>query len=81
MASQQMTTKRLICLCKGCDDVFEEAAAYKEHLDKHFHEQMQTDLDNRRKDNTEEQQEEDKPLALAKVNEDKMANGVDIGRR
>jgi DNA-binding FrmR family transcriptional regulator len=78
MASQQ-TTKRLICVWKGCDDVFEEAAAFKEHIDKHIHELMQTDLDNQWKNGTEEQQEEDKPLA--KVNEDKMANGMDIGRR
>jgi hypothetical protein len=71
MASQR--TKKLICLWKGCDDVFEEEAAYKAHIDKHFHEQMQTDLGN---------QLEDEPLPKkAKFNEDKMANEVDIGSR
>jgi hypothetical protein len=78
MASQQIT-KRLICVWEGCDDVFEEAAAFKEHVDKHFHELMQTDLGNQRKDGAEEQQQ-DEPLAIT-MNEDKMADGVDIGRR
>jgi hypothetical protein len=39
---------------------------------------MQTELDNRGKDGIEEQQED---KSLANLNEDKMANGVDIGRR
>jgi hypothetical protein len=80
MASQQIT-KRLICWFKGCDDVFEEAAAFKVHVDNHYHELMQTDLDNQGKDGTEEQQQ-DEPLAKkAKLDEGKMTNGVDIGKR
>jgi hypothetical protein len=82
MASQ--VTKKLICLCKGCDEMFEEAAAFKAHVDKHIQEQMQTDLDNQQlNDSTEEQQQQqkDKPLTKATLDEGKMTNGVDIGKR
>jgi hypothetical protein len=75
-------TKRLICLWKDCDEVFEEEAAFKVHVDKHFHELMQTDLDNQRNDGNEKQQEEEDepPTKKAKLNEDKMTNAVDIGK-
>jgi hypothetical protein len=77
-------TKRLICLWKDCDNVFEDADALQEHVINHVQEQMQTDLNKQREDGTEEQQEEDEPLAKkAKLNEKKMTNGVDmdIGKR
>jgi hypothetical protein len=79
MSSQ--ITKRLICLWKGCDElVFEEAVAFKMHVDKHIQEQMQ--MDNQKNDGTEEQQQEDEPLRKkAKLNEDKMASGAVNGER
>jgi 6-pyruvoyl-tetrahydropterin synthase len=81
MASQ--IKKGLICLWKGCDEgMFEDADALQEHVIKHVQEQMQTNLHNQQNDGTEEQLEEDELLVKkAKMNEEKMTNGADIGER
>jgi hypothetical protein len=68
-------TKRLICLWKDCDGVFEDAAAFQEHVSKHGQQ-----LNCQNHDDTME----DEPLAKkAKLKEDKdeMANQVEIGKR
>jgi hypothetical protein len=73
--------KRLICLWKDCDGVFEDAAALQEHVTKHVQEQIQPNLENKDIDGTEE---EKGPMAeKAKLNEEKdeIANLTDIGER
>jgi hypothetical protein len=63
--------KRLNCLWKGCVSVFDDAAAFQEHVTKHG---QQLNWDNH--DNMEEEE----PLAKkAKLDENKneMANQID----
>jgi hypothetical protein len=75
MTSQ--TTKRLLCLWKDCDGVFDDAAAFQEHVTNHG---QQLNWQNHDHDTMEEEGQ----LAIkAELNEDKdkMANRTEIDER
>jgi hypothetical protein len=66
------TTKRLICLWKGCEGVFDEAATFQEHVTNHGKHLNWNNHDTTR---------EEGPLAKkAKLNEDEgeIANQTEI---
>jgi hypothetical protein len=57
---ENQLTKRVICLWKGCDCVFEETGLFQEHLHKHGQEQMQQNLEGNKKDDGGTEKEEEK---------------------
>jgi hypothetical protein len=60
----------LICLWKGCEHVFEEIAAFQEHVNKHVQQQQQLNLDNHKNVATKEEEEEERPIA--KINQEEQ---------
>ena len=79
MANQ--TAKKLICLWKGCDLVFDEETAFQEHvISKHVHEQHQLSLTNQESNDGTVMAAAEEPMAKkAKMDHDdednKMING------
>jgi hypothetical protein len=75
MANEATSSRRLICLWKGCDCVFNDAAAFQEHVTDHGQQ-----LNWQNHDDTKDE----KQLAVkAKWNEDKdeKANKTEIDER
>jgi hypothetical protein len=65
--------KMLICLWKGCEHVFEEIAAFQEHVNKHVQQQQhQHNLDNHKNVAANEEVEaEERPIIKMNQDEEK----------